>query len=123
MPGESWLTNEECREWIYPKYGEDVREPNGEDGEESRDWKRRSKGRWEGLGLGRSASRLLLGEERREPCGDQRGTSKTERRDAITCRDGVSSGVEAVSSILPRNSSGRGDDDRSTGGASSTPAV
>lgn len=74
MPGESWLTNEECREWIYPKYGEDVREPNGEDGEESRDWKRRSKGRWEGLGLGRSASRLLLGEERSEPCHDQRET-------------------------------------------------
>lgn len=50
--------------------------------------------------------------------------TKEKQKDATTCKEGVSSGVEAVSSRLPRSSPWRGDDGRSNGGASSSiPAV
>jgi hypothetical protein len=57
---------EDCRECRCDRYGEDGRGTLRDD-EDSLDWKRRSKGRWAGLGLTRGeprkASALLLCEE------------------------------------------------------------
>lgn len=50
VPGDRWLVREDFREWIWARNGDDGRKLTG-DAEESLDWKRRSKGRWEGLGL------------------------------------------------------------------------
>jgi len=68
--GESWLAIDDCREWRWARNGEPCLEAlSGDD--DSRDWKRRSNGRWAGLGLARgelrNASALLLWEDGMDP--------------------------------------------------------
>lgn len=69
-----WLLIEVCREWPLGKAGEEARDRVYVE-LERRDWKRRSKGRKEGLGLSRpgldatEGSKLLpAGEDIKEPC-------------------------------------------------------
>lgn len=97
---------EDCREWRCARKGEPVLDaPSGD--EDRRDWKRRSNGRWAGLGLIREeplkAKALLLREEMMEPC--QQLANHDHRRTvsiiALTCNEGESSGVEDVPSKLP----------------------
>jgi hypothetical protein len=64
--GETWLVIDDCRECRCARNGEPDRGALSGD-EDNRDWKRRSKGRWAGLGLFRGelrkANALLLWED------------------------------------------------------------
>jgi len=66
VAGDNRLVREDFREWICVRKGDDGRMLPGD--EDSLDWNRRSKGRCDGLGLGRgeeprNASALLLGDD------------------------------------------------------------
>jgi len=72
--GTIWLLIEACREWPWRNAGEEDRDGLREE-LESRDWKRLSNGRKEGVGLSRPGleareGNILLppGEDTREPC-------------------------------------------------------
>lgn len=53
---KGWLAKDEFREWVWKTNGDDARGLlNDED--DSLDWKRRSNGRWAGLGLDAEDSR------------------------------------------------------------------
>lgn len=71
--GDTWLVIDDCREWIWARYGEPDRDTLRGD-EDKRDWKRRSNGRWTGLGLTRGEPRgsnaLLPCDEIMEPCDE-----------------------------------------------------
>ena len=67
--GETWLVIDDCRECSCARNGEpDLDALSGD--EDNRDWKRRSNGRWAGLGLTRGeprkANALLLWEDKIE---------------------------------------------------------
>lgn len=70
VPGDSRLVRDDFREWMWDRNGEDGRKPPTDE-VDNRDWKRRSKGLCDGLGLGRgelrNANALLLNEEGSEP--------------------------------------------------------
>jgi hypothetical protein len=70
VAGDNRLVSDDLREWIFAKKGEDGRMLPGDE-EDNLDWNRRSKGRCDGLGLGRGEPRnaraLLLGVDRIDP--------------------------------------------------------